>query len=318
MIDIQKQSNECRSFLSDEFMTDAICYLRNVKQQNPYIDLDSIHSKKGYEYKCSNLYNSLSEYLNKMRDKMEVPCKFRFSENGSYPGIEVVDKDFCLKSDQLAFSFNDKAAYDSKYPCGKYFQSLEEKDDDGFSFLAEYVYCTRGIGCSFLWPILNDKLNPDYNKKRGIRNYIEDSVDLTLWEIKECYEWLNYPELEKEENNPTMEDNLLIKCCKKDTEEAEKTKEWLKSIGSFKKYVEFFCFGAFVKGNNPIDIVNSDLSKGEVKLLTDEIVKGIRESRKKRIRDTIAKKEDVERLLKNVMKLVCSRSMTMEEVLKNP
>lgn len=61
-----------------------------------------------------------------------------------------------------------------------------DKDPDAIAeFLANYVYKTRTLGGSFLWP---KSLCSTYNKSRGIRNYIEDRVDLTLLEIKHIYE----------------------------------------------------------------------------------------------------------------------------------
>ena len=53
-------------------------------------------------------------------------------------------------------------------------------------FLTKYVYTTRTLGGSFLWP---ESWHRDYNMGRGNRSYIEDRVDLTLLEIKHYFEY---------------------------------------------------------------------------------------------------------------------------------
>ena len=65
-------------------------------------------------------------------------------------------------------------------------KNKSDKDTDAVAeFLANYVYTTRTLGGSFLWP---ETLWKDYNKSRGNGNYIEDRVDLTLLEIKHYFE----------------------------------------------------------------------------------------------------------------------------------
>ena len=130
-----------------------------------------------------DLYNDLSDFLN------AASCEHRkdllFKANGlSKKGIMVYRKtdkteSFTIKSDQLGFSALPWIYFSTKYPLSRYFEM--QKNKEAAQFLAKYVLTTRTLGGSFLWP---ETLHEQYNKYIGIRNYIEDRVDLTLLEIK--------------------------------------------------------------------------------------------------------------------------------------
>lgn len=162
-----------------------------------------------------------------------------------------------LKSDQFGFS----AVYGDKehvYPYRAYYESKNvDKVEAKNKIFSEngWINKTRQPGGSFLWPIEDTKFNPEYNKKRGghcysdKKYYIQDRVDLTLYEIQEVYDFINNKKTKEE-----IRENILIKC----SNEGTNMFKFLKTFETFETFIKVFGFdGNFVrKVKNEWKIVN--------------------------------------------------------------
>ena len=142
-------------------------------------------------------------------------------------------------------------------------KNKSDKDPDAIAnFLTKYVYTTRTLGGSFLWPESwykaynmnrgngkND--NKDNNKDNNI-GYIEDRVDLTLLEIKHYFE---YRDLDDKKKFKYRRDILFSRYIIPDAQ------TWFGFFDSFEDYVDFFMFNDFVdkdkqtKEYTPINIL---------------------------------------------------------------
>lgn len=201
---------------------------KKIAYYNIYMDPDKKES--------IDFYNDLSDFLN------AASCEHRkdllFKANGlSKKGIMVYRKKdkkeyFTIQSDQLGFSAVPWIYFSTKYPLSRYFEM--QKNKEAAQFLAKYVLTTRTLGGSFLWP---ETLHEQYNKYRGIRNYIEDRVDLTLLEIKHYFE---YRELDDKKNFKYSGDILFRYYDNLDAQ------TWFGFFDSFEDYVDFFLFNGFV------------------------------------------------------------------------
>lgn len=250
-------------------------YLESLKKSGNtmcsyYTDPDITH-KKGAG---SEFYSQLAEYLNAMERKH---CNSKWSytavksgEGNKTPsGIEVSEGGtpvMFLRSDQFGFSApkgtNEGKTWDaSKYPYAKYIKSADDSDDSKVAnyceFVADVIWDTRRLGGSFIWPVIknikNSRWESIYNKNRGVNSYIEDRVDITLWEIKKFYEkWNKFtPEdpknkLEKficEINKEKEKEAKLKLLSGKDWEQLAR---WLTHFENFDNYIEFFSFESFI------------------------------------------------------------------------
>ena len=237
-----------------------------------YTEGDKInYSKyKDPDANCLQFYEDLAMFLNVQECKVGgLNGIYIYRANRSYPySIEVIKMlngkkskpIFYLKSDQFGFSApSDKY---NEHPYDTYLRLSEDKEK--FKKVAKWLYFSRGIGGSFLWPMeinkngklnKNPRINTDrggsnpYNKDRSYNNrynryWIEDRVDLTLLEIKRV---LDYSSDEK------ISGSILWNCCLPETN----LMKWLKHFGTFERYVKFFCFDSFVNDKNiPIDITS--------------------------------------------------------------
>lgn len=64
-------------------------------------------------------------------------------------------------------------------------------------FVAECIWDVRTLSGCFLWPLIRigNPWKSMYNIYRGVRSYIEDRVDLTLYKIKSFYDMIKkYPD----------------------------------------------------------------------------------------------------------------------------
>ena len=197
------------------------CFIVNREiNKNVYEDPDS---------NSENLYKDLVIFLNAQEEKIIIPEKrfsYEFSEKPL--GINVIKNCeilFILKSDQLGFS-----AFNHIYD--RYIEKAED-ENSARKQVCEWIYESRSIGGCFLWPMeKGDKgwiTNPFYNILRG-RGRMQDRVDMTLQDIKNCYE--------KADNSW-----LRNQCNKK-----ENMKIWLDRFGTFNTYSKFFCFEPFIEG----------------------------------------------------------------------
>ena len=262
-----------------------------------YIDPDN---KKNEEF-----YRELSNFLNVSRisRKNNKILSFEAIEapygmiTVHYKGQNGKEYGFRLHSDQLGFSAVPCIYFRNNYPLSRYLEMQKNKldkrknksnkaTDAVADFLAGYVYTTRTLGGSFLWP---ESWYKAYNMSRGNGSYIEDRVDLTLLEIKHIYK---FRELE---NQLIYGKDHLLKQYK--NQYADK---WFGFFDSFEDYVDFFMFNDFVedistngkKEYMPINILTGKRFKTDYPGYEMDTLKDIKEYKLKemleRVRDMVA------------------------------
>lgn len=124
-------------------------------------------------------------------------------------------------------------------------------------------------------------------------SYIEDRVDLTLFEVKEAIEKLNN---KKEKKYKDGDGNVLIEKCWTET-----MRKWLSQFESFEEYVKFFAFQPFVDEENawmPYDILT-------LTPLTPESIKKYRKKRCLYDEETINKYKTI---IDNVCNMIRQRN----------
>lgn len=258
--------------------------------------------------KNTDFYDKLANFLNASRISRKNNNILSFEANEApYGMITVYYKDnygnkqhFTVHSDQLGFSAVPWIYFRKNYPLSRYLEmqkNKSDKDPDAIAeFLANYVYTTRTIGGSFLWP---ETLHEQYNKHRGNGSYIEDRVDLTLLEIKHIYEIRQWEKL-----LPYGGDILFQSCKNNDAQ------TWFGFFKSFEDYVDFFEFNDFVENISktskkeymPINILNGEpFEKGYLNY-EEDVLKNICE---KGLKD----------VLERVMNMVKKRTIKMEDLI---
>ena len=275
--------------------------------------------------KNKDFYRHLSSFLNAASWKNKKKLYFKANEHKpdkNIDGMITVYKDpkcedycFTLHSDQLGFSAVPWIYFSTKYPLSRYFEmqkNKSDKDPDAIAnFLTKYVYTTRTLGGSFLWPESwykaynmnrgngkND--NKDNNKDNNI-GYIEDRVDLTLLEIKHYFE---YRELDDKKKFKYSGDILFSRYKFLDTQ------TWFGFFDSFEDYVDFFLFNGFVKEINkngkkeymPINILTGDPFEKDYLNYEKNVLKVLEEDKLKAMLDLVMRKvktrsEDMEKLI---------------------
>lgn len=227
-------------------------------------------------------YRALSDFLNASRISRKNNKILSFEANEApYGMITVYYKDkkgeehhFTLHSDQLGFSAVPCTYFKQNYPLSRYLEmqkNKSDKDPDAIAeFLANYVYTTRTIGGSFLWP---ETLWKSYNPGRGCAK-IEDRVDLTLLEIKHYFE---YRDLDDKKKFKYRRDILFSRYKIPDAQ------TWFGFFDSFEDYVDFFMFNDFVdkdkqtKEYMPINILTGEaFEKGYLNYETNTLKKNRR------------------------------------------
>lgn len=209
-----------------------------------YSDPDTSYCKgRDHSFFC-DLVKFLNKQEEEMKNSLQGSFKYRFTEG---KGIEVSGTDregkkIYLRSDQFGFSAPVNA---KSYPYDLYIVKHENKDE-AIKQVIEWISMSRTIGGSFLWP---SPFYDEYNKRRGGKitsnrqYYIQDRVDLTLWEIKNWYEG-------------NGANDILKKC--EEIKRKSNLENWLKHFGSFPTYVTYFMFDKFVSSDgsyNPINII---------------------------------------------------------------
>lgn len=269
----------------------------------------------------TDFYSALSNFLNASRISRKNNKILSFEANEApYGMITVYYKDkygnkqhFTVHSDQFGFSAVPCIYFRKNYPLSRYLEMQKNKldkqknksdkqknksDQDAIAeFLANYVYTTRTIGGSFLWP---ETLHEQYNKHRGNGSYIEDRVDLTLLEIKHYFE---YRELDDKKNFKYSGDILFRYYDNLDTQ------TWFGFFDSFEDYVDFFLFNGFVDKDEqtneytPINILTGEpFEKGYLNSETNTL-KDIKDEKQlkamlERVRDMVkTRSEDMEKLI---------------------
>lgn len=298
-----------KAYLVGLLSTDYECVMNDKAAQKEKNRIDDI--LKGRGVVCNNIYidpdykknedfyRALSNFLNAANSHRKNKLSFEAYETPDEmisvyynKGRKDEKKYFSLQSDQLGFSAVPWIYFSTKYPLSRYLEMQKnklDKDPDAIAeFLANYVYKTRTLGGSFLWP---KSLCSTYNKSRGIRNYIEDRVDLTLLEIKHIYK---FRELE---NQLIYGKDYLFKRYK--NQYADK---WFGFFDSFEDYVDFFMFNDFVedistngkKEYMPINILTGKRFKTDYPGYEMDTLKDIKEYKLKamleRVRDMVEKR----------------------------
>lgn len=253
--------------------------------------------------KNKDFYRHLSSFLNAASWKNKKKLYFKANEHKpdkNIDGMITVYKDpkcedycFTLHSDQFGFSAVPCIYFRKNYPLSRYLEmqkNKSDKDPDAVAeFLANYVYTTRTLGGSFLWP---ETLWKDYNKSRGNGNYIEDRVDLTLLEIKHYFE---YRDLDDKKKFKYSGDILFRYYDNLDAQ------TWFGFFDSFEDYVDFFMFNDFVdkdkqtKEYTPINILTGEAFETDYPGYKKDTLKEIEDEKQlkemlERVRDMVEKR----------------------------
>lgn len=259
--------------------------------------------------KNTDFYDKLANFLNASRISRKNNNILSFEANEApYGMITVYYKDnygnkqhFTVHSDQLGFSAVPWIYFRKNYPLSRYLEmqkNKSDKDPDAIAeFLANYVYTTRTIGGSFLWP---ETLHEQYNKHRGNGSYIEDRVDLTLLEIKHYFE---YRELDDKKSFKYSGDILFRYYDNLDTQ------TWFGFFDSFEDYVDFFLFNGFVDKDEQTNEYTP------INILTGEpFEKGYLNSETNTLKD-IKDEKQLKAMLERVRDMVEKRTKKMEDLI---
>ena len=332
-----------------EFVKKYAEWIENPRQgECPYSDPDEVNNKIDY-VKNHEFYNKLTDFLNRKDVKIDshAPDFLRINKlekpkqdeskgkpydrtisitlNTSEGNTSEGELHLHLTSDQFGFSANKEGIYDEKnhklnekYPFVKYVKNGGVK-----SLVGETIWNTRTIGGSFLWPKVEDNRGywvSTYNTERGVGKnpvhvdddfYIEDRVDLTLYEIKEFYEaYIESKDYDSVKKNMSK-DSLILRYC-----DSKEIFIWLSLFGTFENYVNFFCFNDFV---NNIDgkYYPKDIFSG--KSINNENIKEYRDKTGKTYKfiQRNACKEDLETAFINLIAWTRARSARMETIISN-
>lgn len=284
---------KCNKIVLDLRKKGEIIKDKSESSNKLYIDPDK---KENEEF-----YRELSNFLNASRISRKNNKILSFEANEApYGMITVYYKDkygnkqhFTVHSDQFGFSAVPCIYFRKNYPLSRYLEmqkNKSDKDPDAVAeFLANYVYTTRTLGGSFLWP---ETLWKDYNKSRGNGNYIEDRVDLTLLEIKHYFE---YRDLDDKKKFKYSGDILFRYYDNLDAQ------TWFGFFDSFEDYVDFFMFNDFVdkdkqtKEYTPINILTGEAFETDYPGYKKDTLKEIEDEKQlkemlERVRDMVEKR----------------------------
>lgn len=284
---------KCNKIVLDLRKKGEIIKDKSESSNKLYIDPDK---KENEEF-----YRELSNFLNASRISRKNNKILSFEANEApYGMITVYYKDkygnkqhFTVHSDQFGFSAVPCIYFRKNYPLSRYLEmqkNKSDKDPDAVAeFLSNYVYTTRTLGGSFLWP---ETLWKDYNKSRGNGNYIEDRVDLTLLEIKHYFE---YRDLDDKKKFKYSGDILFRYYDNLDAQ------TWFGFFDSFEDYVDFFMFNDFVdkdkqtKEYTPINILTGEAFETDYPGYKKDTLKEIEDEKQlkemlERVRDMVEKR----------------------------
>lgn len=314
--------NEYEFYKSKDEAEDACCELLTKLNKSGDIVYDVCKSEcKIYNdpdgKENEKFYRALSDFLNASRISRKNNKILSFEANEApygmitvhYKGQNGKEYGFRLHSDQLGFSAVPCIYFRNNYPLSRYLEMQKNKldkrknkskkaTDAVADFLAGYVYTTRTLGGSFLWP---ESWYKAYNMSRGNGSYIEDRVDLTLLEIKHYFE---YRDLDDKKKFKYRRDILFSRYKIPDAQ------TWFGFFDSFEDYVDFFMFNDFVedigiggkKEYMPINILNGEPFEKDCLYYEEDIIKNICE---KGLKD----------VLERVMNMVANRTKNMEKLI---
>lgn len=316
-----------------EWNDDYIPFLKHVFSKpekdvswyaDPYNDPDSKKTNSEEFYRTMTIFLNAQEKSFQEKNLLTGEFVYAFDKLSS-PYIEVkeIGKDepsFYLKSDQFGFS---APSEEKSHPYDTYIlQSIlnGKNIDNAIENVARWVYESRTIGGSFLWPLEVDQEgkfieSPSYNMTRGGSckggTNIEDRVDLTLLEIMMV--------LEERKNDKVILNTYYEKNMKK----------WLNHFKTFDIYASFFCFdGIFsnacakekIKEKGLINIIDSDIEKNDyIELLEEDIGKRriyeIHRQNNQNVGKSLPDNEQLKKMLNNVNLLIEKRTERMEEII---
>lgn len=296
------EMNEWKKAYVKSFTTSYVSELQKPNSVRAlYCDPDTTY-KKGFNH---HFFEQLVKFLNKrecrLKDKVEGEYEYTFEED---KGIKVEDKKnndiFYLKSDQLGFSapINEKV-----YPYDLYLMKSEATKVEREQ-VADWIIASRTIGGSFLWP---EEFYKKYNLNRGgkinskNRFYIQDRVDLTLWEI---YYWYN----------KNKKSTIMTRV--RDEQAKEDLKKWLSHFKDFETYIEFFCFETFVSKEKSIKSAN--LRPINILTSKNEEPKWDEQGENPKIEITSDLEfTTIEEMLKGLNEKILNRSKKMEQIISS-
>lgn len=341
-----------------EYLVKAVndCQKGEPKSTYLYSDPDGTWKNEN-----SVFYHKLEKFLKNQEESLNINEEYKWTykfvyQKGKVGGIYVFDNEnnkennkekepvLILRSDQFGFSVpRNENTIKQKYPYGDYLLTtdlnLPKEDSNSIEVkskkVAEWVWNTRTIGGSFLWPITETSNGNRslYNMKRGVGDYIQDRVDLTLLEIKEFYdlytEYKNYEDIKRH----MMDGMILLKEA-----DGEKIFNWLSHFQSFENYVKFFCFEEFIEQREKqidiVDIARSNLIENKkenicihkcfnvpddyiIKKGSEKQIKYFYDGENEPCNNNDEKRiETIEKMLTNVTTLILKRSERVEKVLK--
>jgi hypothetical protein len=276
-------------------------YISELEKPNSvrllYCDPDTTY-KKGFDH---HFFEQLVNFLNKrecqLKDKLKGEYEYIFEEG---KGIKVNNESFYLKSDQLGFSAptNEKV-----YPYDLYLMKSGDKDD-ALEQVVNWIIGSRTIGGSFLWPASFYEI---YNMRRGgtiksnRSHYIQDRVDLTLWEI---YYWYNKNE----------KSTIMTKV--KDKQAEKDLKKWLSHFKDFQTYIDFFCLEEFSSKEKSI----KDAIPSPINILSDKIEEPKWGEKGENPKIEITSDVEfitIEGMLKRLNNKILNRSKKMEQIISS-
>lgn len=272
-----------------------------------YCDPDTTYKKSLDNHFFERLVTFLNEQEDHFSEEKDFDKKPRLEGKYEYEfemnkGIKVTsdnEKDiFYLKSDQLGFSAptNEKV-----YPYDLFL--IKSRDSDkALKQVANWIVSSRTIGGSFLWP---EQFYKKYNLSRGgkidskNKYYIQDRVDLTLWEIFYWYE--------NNKNNDSSNKKVIKMTSVNDEKATDALEKWLSHFKTFETYIEFFCFQDFVNEKScPINILSGSAEEPQWNNTSD---------RKPEITEQLDKKK-IYKMLDRVNTMILKRSKKIEELIK--
>lgn len=288
------------------FRTSYISPLKKTNLVNAlYCDPDTTYKKSLDNHFFERLVTFLNEQEDHFSEEKDFDKKPRLEGKYEYEfemnkGIKVTsdnEKDgFYLKSDQLGFSAptNEKV-----YPYDLFL--IKSRDiDKALKQVANWIVSSRTIGGSFLWP---EQFYKKYNLSRGGKidsknqYYIQDRVDLTLWEIFYWYE-----------NNDSSNKKVTKMTSVNDEKATDALEKWLSHFKTFETYIEFFCFQDFVNEKScPINILSGSAEEPQWNNNTS--------NRKPEITEQLDKKT-IYKMLDRVNTMILKRSKRIEEIIK--
>ena len=331
-----------------EFVKKYAEWIENPRQgECPYSDPDEVNNNINY-VKNSEFYKALTVFLKCSKKKIQESCDFvlEFKEptdledkSRKKPGDRTItvqkDENDYLYLTSYQFWFSAISNENQTWSPLMYPYAIYERCYKGDkSLIGDTIWYTRTIGGSFLWPKADQKgWSSLYNTNRGVNSYIEDRVDLTLYEIKEYLDYRNKRKQGLDKEKPI--NNLLFNviedaekkeasACKncKDKDECDKDKchkvegnelqKWFSLFENFETYVKIFGFYDFVNKEDD-EYYPKDIFTG--KSITKDNISEYREKGKSKYKfiQNKATKNDLEKAFINLIIWTKDRSKNMEK-----